>query len=135
MRVLGRAFILVKMMNDQTTFVDRWRSSREAREQCIAEMKRDLSNTGSLDGFNDFLSLLAGILTKPEVIALFAELQQSKRAECEWKQEFLAIFINVKESDLPPPIIDEQKARKFVDDARKQNSFERPDPGYPDAPF
>jgi hypothetical protein len=86
-----------------------WYTNHEWRNAYIEETIRCLSKTGSL-GEDDVLVELAGVLSKQDAVELYTILRQSRRAEIEWRQEFLAIFSGVQESDLPAIVYDQSAA-------------------------
>jgi len=123
-------------MSDHDSFVAAWQSDSQTRQLFVSEVTRELSKTGSLEAFEDHLSMLVSHMSKDDVVGLFAEFQKSKRPEFEWKQDFLAIFSNVDESDLPASIVDDDEARRVADEARQASELQgKPQSGYPDVPF
>ena len=123
-------------MSDQNSFLTAWQSDPQTRQLFVSEVKRELSKTGSLEAFTDYLSMLASHMSKDDVVDLFAEFQESKRPEFEWKQDFLSLFSNVAECDLPAPIVDDDEARRVANEARQNSDLHgKPQSGYPDVPF
>jgi hypothetical protein len=122
-------------MTDDCGFIFAWDSDIKFRRVFVAELTRELSKTGSLEAFAESLAQFSGHLPTAEILILYSALQQSKRPESEWKSEFLGIFSEVRESDLPEPIVVEVDAQSMADLARQQSEFGRPESGYPEIPF
>jgi hypothetical protein len=83
-----------------------WYRNPAWRHDFLEGRIRDLSKTGSLLP-DEVLVELASILPKEDVVRLYEALRQSKRAESEWRHEFLSIFPSIQESDLPPIVYDQ----------------------------
>jgi hypothetical protein len=81
-----------------------WRSNLRWRDHYVSWMTRGLSKTGSI-GTDEVLPELSQVLSRDEVLWLYARLQESRRWEGEWRDEFLGIFSQVGPADLPsiPP--------------------------------
>ena len=117
-------------------FVSAWRANPAARASFLASVRRELSKTGSLAGYEGVFGCLSRHLSKDEVFVLYQELQRCGRPESEWREEFLASFSTVGQSDLPKPIVDEEEAEQFAREARaNQEQFGQSGTGYSEVPF
>ena len=78
-----------------------WRSNFPWRDDYVFWTARGLSKTGSLEPHDEVLLELAKVLSRDEALWLYAQLQNSRRSEFEWRAEFLWLFPQVSPADLP----------------------------------
>jgi hypothetical protein len=120
--------------------VTAWRTNEAWRDDFVFWAARDLSKTGDLGAHDQVLQELAASLYREEVLWFYAQLQKSRRPTTEWQAEFLRLFPQVTRGDLPPSIIDEEKAareaeaQRAADEARYEPKLSHgpwPDPDGP----
>ena len=88
-----------------------WRTNHAARQETIEEAIRTVSKLGTIKPFQDVFLELAAFLAKDEIIQLYLDLRESRRPESEWRQEYLTVFSNIHESELPPIMYDQSPLR------------------------
>ncbi|WP_027709108.1 hypothetical protein [Zooshikella ganghwensis] len=86
----------------------------------LDEVVRHLSKTGDLEAYFDILNIIKKTLSEEETVEIYRRLQSSKRPTFEWKDDFIKIFSITDQNILPPPIMDEEEARKKMVEGRKK---------------
>lgn len=79
-----------------------WRINLEWRDDFVFWTARGVSKHGCL-GQDAVMLELVQVLTRDEALWFYKQVRdQSRRAEGEWRAEFLWLFRQVSQSDLPP---------------------------------
>jgi hypothetical protein len=88
---------------------DGWRSNLGWRDDYVFWTARGVSKTGGLGPHDEVLLELGRVLTRAEAVWFYGQIRdQSRRAEGEWRAEFLWLFPQVRPSDLPTLPLDER---------------------------
>ena len=105
------------LMNDGE-ILEAWRTNDEWRSQLVSEITRQVSKNADLEPFEQILAPISRVLDPKEVISLYRSIQESRRPDFEWRGQFLKIFSELKEADLPQPTISEDESISAAEKAR-----------------